>query len=62
MTVHYRRGTGEFGASAPPVNNKAIDYFVEHKYQIDSFSAIFMSNAPFGKFKNYLCFTPEFFL
>jgi GNAT superfamily N-acetyltransferase len=52
----------EFGAVAPLINTKAIQYFVEHKYQIDSFSAIFMSNIPFGKFENYLCFSPEFFL
>jgi hypothetical protein len=52
----------EFGASAPTVNQKAIEYFIEHKYRIDSFSAIVMTNVPFGKFENYLCFTPEFFL
>jgi GNAT superfamily N-acetyltransferase len=52
----------EFGAVAPLINTKAIQYFVERKYQIDSFSAIFMSNIPFGKFENYLCFSPEFFL
>ncbi len=53
---------GEFGASVPLVNRKAIEYFIERKYQIDSFSAILMSNVPFGKFENYLNFTPEFFL
>ena len=37
-------------------------YFIEHKYQIASFSTIFMSNEPFGKFQNYLCFSPEFFM
>lgn len=52
----------EFGAAAPLVNKKAIDYFIEHKYKIDTFSALFMSNVPFGKFENYLCFAPEFFL
>src|SRR6266498_1629142 len=52
----------EFGAEAPLINQKAIQYFVEHKYQIDSFSTIFMSNEPFGKFQNYLCFSPEFFM
>ena len=52
----------EFGAAVPLVNNKAIDYFIERKYKIDSFSALFMSNVPFGKFENYLCFAPEFFL
>jgi GNAT superfamily N-acetyltransferase len=52
----------EFGAEAPLLNEKAIRYFVERKYRIDSFSAIFMSNRPFGKFENYLLFSPEFFL
>lgn len=54
--------SGEFGVSTPLINNKAIEYFVERKYQIDSFSAILMSNIPFGKFENYLSFAPEFFL
>jgi hypothetical protein len=52
----------EFGAAVPLINKKAIDYFIEHKYKIDTFSALFMSNVPFGKFENYLCFAPEFFL
>lgn len=51
-----------FGAETPLVNTKAIQYFIERKYQIDSFSTIFMSNIPFGKFENYLCFSPEFFM
>lgn len=53
---------GDFGAVTPLINRKAIQYFIERKYQIDSFSAIFMSNVPFGKFENYLCFSPEFFM
>ncbi|HET9908262.1 MAG TPA: GNAT family N-acetyltransferase [Anaerolineales bacterium] len=52
----------EFGAQTPLINTKAIRYFIERKYQIDSFSAIFMSNVPFGKFENYLGFSPEFFM
>src|SRR5690349_9390696 len=52
----------DFGAEAPLINQKAIQYFIEHKYEIDSFSTIFMSNEPFGKFQNYLCFSPEFFM
>ena len=52
----------EFGAEAPLINKKAIQYFIGRKYQIDSFSTIFMSNEPFGKFQNYLCFSPEFFM
>ena len=52
----------EFGAEAPLINKKAIQYFIGRKYQIDSFSTIFMSNEHFGKFQNYLCFSPEFFM
>jgi GNAT superfamily N-acetyltransferase len=52
----------DFGAETPLVNSEAIRYFIERRYKIDSFSAIFMSNVPFGKFENYLCFSPEFFM
>jgi hypothetical protein len=52
----------DFGAETPLNNTKAVQYFIGRKYQIDSFSAIFMSNVPFGKFENYLCFSPEFFI
>lgn len=53
---------GEFGAEVPLINRKAIQYFMERKYQIDSFTALFMSNELFGKFENYLCFSPIFFM
>jgi GNAT superfamily N-acetyltransferase len=59
---HLAEKGKDFGAEAPLVNEKAIQYFIERKYQIDSFSAIFMSNVPFGKFENYLGFSPEFFM
>jgi GNAT superfamily N-acetyltransferase len=52
----------DFGVSVPLVNQKAIDHLMARKYQIDSFSALLMSNVPFGKFENYLTFAPEFFL
>jgi len=52
----------DFGAGTPLVNASAVRYFIERKYKIDSFSTIFMSNVPFGKFENYLCFSPEFFM
>ena len=52
----------EFGAEAPLINRKAIQYFTERKYQLDSFTVLFMSNEPFGKFENYLCFSPIFFM
>ncbi len=52
----------EFGAETPFINRGAIRYFLEHKYQIDSFTVLFMSNEPFGRFENYLCFSPIFFM
>jgi GNAT superfamily N-acetyltransferase len=52
----------EFGAEAPLVNTAAIRYFIERKFKIDSFSTVFMSNVPFGRFENYLTYSPEFFL
>lgn len=51
-----------FGAETPLINRKAIQYFLEHKYEMDSFTVLFMSNEPFGKFENYLCFSPIFFM
>jgi len=53
---------GEFGVETPLINKKAIQYFMDRKYQIDSFTALFMSNEPFGRFENYLCFSPIFFM
>ncbi len=52
----------DFGVSVPMVNQKALDYLVGQKYQIDAFTTVLMSNVPFGKFENYLTFAPEFFL
>ncbi len=53
---------GEFGAETPFINRGAIRYFLERKYKIDSFTVLFMSNVPFGRFENYLCFSPIFFM
>ncbi len=52
----------EFGVETPLINRKAIGYFLERKYKIDSFTVLFMSNEPFGRFENYLCFSPIFFM
>jgi GNAT superfamily N-acetyltransferase len=53
---------GEFGVETPMINRKAIQYFMERKYRMDSFTVLFMSNEPFGRLENYLCFTPIFFM
>ena len=48
----------EFGVESPLINRNAIGYFLDHKYKIESFTTLFMSNEPFGRFENYLCFGP----
>lgn len=53
---------GEFGVEVPLINKQAIQYLMDRKYQIDAFTALFMSNEPFGRFENYLCFSPIFFM
>ena len=52
----------DFGVEVPLINKKAIQYLTDRKFQIDAFTALFMSNEPFGKFENYLCFSPIFFM
>jgi GNAT superfamily N-acetyltransferase len=52
----------EFGVETPLINKKALQYFLERKYKMDSFTALFMSNEPFGRFENYLCFSPILFM
>lgn len=52
----------EFGVETPMINRAALRYFLERKYKMDSFTVLLMSNEPFGRFENYLCFSPIFFL
>jgi hypothetical protein len=52
----------EFGVETPLINQKAVQYFTERRYRMDAFTVLFMSNEPFGRFENYLCFSPIFFM
>jgi GNAT superfamily N-acetyltransferase len=52
----------EFGVETPMINRAAIRYFLERKYKMDAFTVLFMSNEPFGRLENYLCFSPVFFM
>ena len=52
----------EFGVEAPLINRVAIQYFMERRFQLDAFTVLFMSNTPFGRLENYLCFSPIFFM
>lgn len=57
-----RRGDNEVGFDIPMLNRAAIDYFLQHKYELDSFLALVMSNAPLGKWENYIMTNPAFFI
>jgi GNAT superfamily N-acetyltransferase len=56
--VHGR----EFGLEVPMVNQVAVDYLLGRGYRLDSFMAVLMSDAPFGKFENYILTSPPFFM
>ena len=55
---HGRR----FGVEVPLINRAAVDYLLGRGYQLDSFFAFFMSDAPFGQFDHYLFPSPPFFM
>jgi GNAT superfamily N-acetyltransferase len=56
------QGLAEFGVEAPMINRAAVDYLLARRYRLDPFVALFMSDVPLGKFENYLCTSPPFFL
>lgn len=61
-TVAAAQGRGEFGLEVPMANRAATDYLLARGYRMDSFMALLMSDAPFGRFENYILTSPPFFL
>lgn len=55
-------GHDRFDVEAPMINATAVDYLLARGFRIDPFYAFFMSDAPFGRFENYLVTSPPFFL
>jgi GNAT superfamily N-acetyltransferase len=51
-----------FGVEAPLINRAAVDYLLSRGCQMEQFFAFFMSDAPFGRFENYLFTSPPFFM
>jgi GNAT superfamily N-acetyltransferase len=51
-----------FGFEAPMINTVVVDYALARGFRMDSFTAWFMSDAPFGKFENYILTSPPFFM
>jgi GNAT superfamily N-acetyltransferase len=46
----------------PLVNRHAVDYLLREGYHMSAFTALFMSDEPFGRFENYIFTSPPFFL
>ncbi|HXV43685.1 MAG TPA: hypothetical protein VEC96_11535 [Anaerolineae bacterium] len=55
-------GRDHFGLEVPMINRTAIDYLLARRCRIDSFTALFMSDTPFGQFEHYIVTSPPFFL
>ncbi|MGQ0604897.1 MAG: GNAT family N-acetyltransferase [Anaerolineales bacterium] len=56
------KGESHFGMELPMINQAAVRYLLDRGYQIDSFVVLAMSDEPFGKFENYVCTSPPFFM
>ncbi|MGH2520893.1 MAG: GNAT family N-acetyltransferase [Anaerolineales bacterium] len=52
----------EFGVEVPLINRAAVNYLLARGYRMDTFFTFFMSDAPLGKFENYLFTSPPFFM
>jgi GNAT superfamily N-acetyltransferase len=52
----------DFGVEAPLINRAAVDYLLSRGCRMEAFFAFFMSDAPFGRFENYLFTSPPFFM
>lgn len=51
-----------FGLEVPMVNRTAAAYLLARNFQIDGFMAVLMSDAPFGRFEQYILTGPPLFL
>jgi hypothetical protein len=56
------RGADRVGFEVPLVNKTAVDYLLGRGYRLDGFFAFFMSDVPLGRFENYICTSPPFFI
>lgn len=55
-------GHDHFGLEVPMVNRTAAAYLLARSFQMDGFMAVLMSDAPFGRFEQYILTSPPFFL
>jgi hypothetical protein len=54
------RHDDEFGMQLPLVNRAAVDHLLGQGFQLEPFTVLFMSDAPFGKFETYIVSSPPF--
>lgn len=56
------RGDDEFGMNVPMINRAAVDYLLAQGFRMEDFTVLFMSDAAFGRFDQYIISSPAFFL
>jgi hypothetical protein len=58
----HRRGLEEVGFEVPLINRAAVGHLLGRGYRLHPFFAFLMSDEPFGRFENYVLFSPPFFV
>jgi len=56
------KGDDHFGLELPTLNREAVRWLLGRGFRIEEFVVLGMSDAPFGKFENYVCTSPPFFM
>lgn len=56
------RGDRNLGMEVPMINQAAVDHLLQRGFRIDPFTALFMSNEPFGHFDRYINTSPPLFI
>lgn len=61
-TQWHQQGQPRIGFELPLINQSAVDHLMRRGYRLEAFFAFFMSSVPFGRFENYICTSPIFFI
>jgi ribosomal protein S18 acetylase RimI-like enzyme len=57
-----QQGYKSFNINVPSINKAAIDYALQHEFQLDPHYSLLMTDKLFGKFEQYAFMTPMFFI
>lgn len=60
--IAAEKGDDHFGLELPTVNRAAVRYLLGRGFRIEPFVVLGMSDEPFGRFENYVCTSPPFFM